>query len=90
MPNVTPIGATHVPVEHRVVEELDIEDFSVLLEAGAYLLKSEVNGLTILHYPRMIAICPHGGIGCTVIRQTGTNFEAYIADTLAELDAIAA
>jgi hypothetical protein len=87
MQNVVPLGSGHLPVHERVVEEIGYDDFCALLEGNAYLAKSEVSGLTILHYPRMMAIC--SGRGCTVIRQAGTNFDAYIDETLEILDAAA-
>jgi hypothetical protein len=82
--NVFSIGTTHVPVNERRVDDFPYDDYCVLLEAGTAQSHTEINGMTILQYPRAIIIC-HGD-KCTSITQTGTDMDAYIAACLAELD----
>lgn len=86
--NVVPLRTGHWPTAQRVVEAVSLEHFCLALEAGEWDSKQEINGMTILQYPRVVMICCDNA-HCTIIRQTGTDMEAYFKEACDALDNVA-
>jgi hypothetical protein len=87
--NVVPFGVGHVPTSQRIVEEISFERFCIADELGEWETRHQLpNGIIILQYPRATIICCPNNC-CTVIRQTGTDIEAYFEEAIEHLDKVA-
>jgi hypothetical protein len=67
---------------------MEFEDFCAALARGDWEARHFVSGMTILQYPRVIMICGANN-NVTLIRQTGTDVDAYLAEALEELSNVA-
>jgi hypothetical protein len=83
------MGSGHWPSSQRIVEPIEFEQFCQALEAQEWDTKHHINGMTILQFPRMVMICCAYN-SCSVIRQQGTNMDAYFDECLEALDEAAA
>lgn len=86
--NVRPMRGGHWPIAQREVEEISFDKFCIALEAGEWQSRHFISGMTILQYPRVLMICCDDG-KCTVVKQVGTNMDAYFYEALEALDEVA-
>lgn len=85
MPNVVRLPGLFQQNTVQVVQDFDYADFCVLLEADTALACDQINGMTVLHYPRISIIC--AGDRCTSICAPHASIDRVLKEAHALLDA---